>query len=173
MPKTPSQTFHNTPQDKFMLLLVCGQAQMENDNKSIDVIRGLKTKALGGERSGPAPLGYMNVCDVKGHKSIVPDPERFPIVRKMWDLILTGEKSVAEIMRIANDDLGLRTPKRKNGSGVKKITKSLAYYIFTRTFYYGEFEFPTGSGNIYPGNHTPMITREEFDIQADLLKRAQ
>lgn len=169
--KTPSQTFRNTPQDKFMLMLFCSQGKLENDNKGIDVIRGLKTKAIGGERPGPAPLGYMNISDAKGRKSIVPDPERFPIIRKMWDLFLTGEHSIAEIVHIANGKLGLRTPKRKNGSGRKKITKSLAYYIFTRTFYYGEFEFPVNSGNIYPGNHTPMITREEFERVQVLLGR--
>ena len=145
--------------------------KQENDSKGVDVVRGLKDKAIRGERSGPAPLGYMNVSDAKGKKSIVPDPERFPIVRQLWDLMLTGGYSVAKIVDIASDDLGLRTPKRKNGSGVKKITKSLVYYILTRTYYYGEFEFPAKSGNIYVGTHTPMITREEYDLVQVLLGR--
>ncbi len=169
--RTPSQSFRNTPQDKFMLALFCMQGKLENDNKGVDVVRGLKNKAIGGGRSGPAPLGYINVCDEKGKKSIVPDPERFPIIRKMWTLMLTGDHSVAEIMRIVNDDMGLRTPKRKNGSGAKKLTKSLAYYILVRPFYCGEFEFPLGSNNHYKGTHVPMITREEFDRVQILLGR--
>ena len=169
--RTPSQTFRNTPQDKFMLALFCIQGKLENDTKGVDVVRGLKNKAVDGGRSGPAPLGYMNVCDEKGKKSIVPDPERFPIIRKIWDLMLTGNHSVAKIVDIASDELGLRTPKRKNGSGVKKITKSLAYYILTRTYYYGEFEFPVNSGNIYKGTHVPLITREEYDRVQVLLGR--
>lgn len=169
--RTPQQVFRNTPNDKFLLTLFCGQGKQENDSKGVDVVRGLKDKAIRGERSGPAPLGYMNVSDAKGKKSIVPDPERFPIVRQLWDLMLTGGYSVAKIVDIASDDLGLRTPKRKNGSGVKKITKSLVYYILTRTYYYGEFEFPAKSGNIYVGTHTPMITREEYDLVQVLLGR--
>ncbi len=169
--RTPSQVFRNTPNDKFLLTLFCGQGKQENDSKGVDVVRGLKDKAIRGERSGPAPLGYMNVSDAKGNKSIVPDPERFPIIRQLWNLMLTGNHSIAEIVRIVSDDLGLRTPKRKNGSGIKKITKSLVYYILTRTYYYGEFEFPAGSGNIYAGTHIPMITREEFDRVQVLLGR--
>jgi DNA invertase Pin-like site-specific DNA recombinase len=169
--RTPSQSFRNTPQDKFMLALFCMQGKLENDNKGVDVVRGLKNKAIGGGRSGPAPLGYKNFTNERGQKSIVPDPERFHIIRKMWTLMLTGDHSVAEIMRIVNDDMGLRTPKRKNGSGAKKLTKSLAYYILVRPFYCGEFEFPLGSNNHYKGTHVPMITREEFDRVQILLGR--
>jgi DNA invertase Pin-like site-specific DNA recombinase len=169
--RTPGQVFTNTPNDKFQLALYCSIAKQENDSKGVDVVRGLKEKAIGGGRSGPAPLGYINVCDEKGKKSIVPDPERFPIIRKMWTLMLTGNYSVSKIMEVINDDIGLRTPIRKNGSGNKKITKGLAYYILNRPFYYGEFEFPLGSGNHYKGNHVPMITREEFDRVQVLLGR--
>ena len=169
--RTPSQVFRNTPNDKFLLTLFCGQGKQENDSKGVDVVRGLKEKAIGGGRSGPAPLGYKNYTDEKGRKSIIPDPERFPIVRQIWDLFLTGGRSVAEIVEIASNDLGLRTPKRKNGSGGKKITKSLVYYILTRSYYYGEFEFPAGSGNVYQGTHVPLITREEFDRVQLLLGR--
>ena len=169
--RTPSQTFRNTPQDKFMLALFCIQGKLENDTKGVDVVRGLKNKAVDGGRSGPAPLGYKNFTNEKGQKSIIPDPERFHIIRKMWALMLTGNYSVAKIMDIVNDDMGLRTPKRKNGSGGKKLTKSLTYYILVRPFYCGEFEFPIGSNNHYKGTHIPMITREEFDRVQILLGR--
>ena len=169
--RTPSQSFRNTPQDKFMLALFCMQGKLENDNKGVDVVRGLKNKAIGGGRSGPAPMGYKNFTNERGQKSIIPDPERFHIIRKMWALMLTGNYSVAKIMDIVNDDMGLRTPKRKNGSGGKKLTKSLTYYILVRPFYCGEFEFPLGSNNHYKGTHIPMITREEFDRVQILLGR--
>jgi hypothetical protein len=37
------------------------------------------------------------------------------------------------------------------------------YLIFRNPFYYGEFEYPVGSGNWYAGKHTPIITKELFD----------
>ena len=45
------------------------------------------------------------------------------------------------------------------------------YRILTNTFYYGENEFPIGSGNIYTGNHKPMITKDEYNKIQFLLGR--
>jgi DNA invertase Pin-like site-specific DNA recombinase len=42
--RTPSQSFKNTPGDKFLLTLFCSQAKLENDNKGVDVKRGLRAK---------------------------------------------------------------------------------------------------------------------------------
>lgn len=44
---TPSQTFRNTPIDKFMFSLMCNQAKMENDKKGVDVTRGLEKSKNG------------------------------------------------------------------------------------------------------------------------------
>jgi hypothetical protein len=35
--------------------------------------------------------------------------------------------------------------------------------MFTQPFYYGEFEYPQGSGQFYQGKHEPMITEAEYD----------
>ncbi len=169
--RTPGQVFLNTPNDKFQLALYCGIAKQENDSKGVDVKRGLKEKAINGGKSGAATMGYKNYTDPNGSKSVIPDPDRFPIVRKMWDHMLTGQYSVADIVDLANDQWGFRSPIRKSGKGGKKITKSLVYYIFTRSFYYGEFEFPMGSKKIYQGNHKTMVTREEFNRVQVLLGR--
>jgi len=49
-------------------------------------------------------------------------------------------------------------------SGKKSCaTKSFGYLLLRNTFYYGEFEFPVGSGNWYQGKHVPIITKELFD----------
>ena len=59
--RTPGQVFLNTPNDKFQLALYCSIAKQENDSRGVDVVRGLKEKAINGERSGPAPMGYINL----------------------------------------------------------------------------------------------------------------
>jgi DNA invertase Pin-like site-specific DNA recombinase/predicted metal-binding protein len=163
---TPSQVFRNTPNDKFLLNLLCSQAKLENDNKGINVKRGLKAKAERGIYPAPAPLGYLNDRYAeRGNKTIKPDPERFALVRKLFDLLLTGTYTVMQIRKIANDEWGFRTP---NG---KQLGRSNLYYIFSRPFYYGLFEYPVGSGNWYKGIHQPMITAEEYDRAQILLGR--
>ena len=161
---TPAQTFRNTPMDKFMFMLSCTQAKMENDKKGIDVKRGLETAASRGILPTFAPIGYINDPFLpKGQKKISDDPDRFEIVKKMWQMMLTGTYSPLKIREIATNDWGLRT---KNG---KKLARSGIYWIFRNSFYCGEFEYPKGSGQWRQGTHNPMITPEEFDMVQALL----
>ncbi len=42
--RTHGQRFTNNPNEKFLFMILGSQAKLENDNKSINVKRGLKTK---------------------------------------------------------------------------------------------------------------------------------
>ncbi len=42
--RTFSQKFTNSPSEKFMLMILCSTAKLENDNKSENVKRGLRTR---------------------------------------------------------------------------------------------------------------------------------
>jgi len=42
--QTFGQTFSNSPNEKFLLMILCSQAKLENDNKSINVKRGLRAR---------------------------------------------------------------------------------------------------------------------------------
>ena len=164
--KTPSQTFRNTPNDKFLLNLFCSQAKLENDNKGVDVKRGLKGKAEMGWYPTFATLGYKhNLFKKKGEKEIIRDPERFNLVKKMFDLMLTGNYTPPQILEIATNKWGL------TNRASKKIARSTIYRIFTDPFYYGRFEYPKGSGNWYQGNHDSLITETEYDRIQTLLGR--
>jgi site-specific DNA recombinase len=163
---TPGQTYRNTPMDKFMFMLACTQAKMENDKKGIDVTRGLEKKARMGIFPGPAPFGYKNnKYAEKGNKTIESDTERLPLIRKMVELMLTGVYSPLEIREIATNEWGFRTPEGK------KVGRSTIYRFFTNTFYYGKYEYPLGSGKWYEGTHETVMTEEEYDKIQVLLGR--
>ena len=163
---TPSQVFRNTPNDKFLFSLLCSQAKLENDNRGIDVKRGLYKRVRMGVYPAPAPLGYMNdKYAERGNKTILPDPERFDVVRKMFDLMLTGTHTVLQILRIVNEEWKFKT---KQGT---KLGRSSIYSLFSRPFYYGMFEYPIGSGNWIRGIHKPIVTEEEYDKIQILLGR--
>src|SRR3989344_7364782 len=155
--KFATYTFeNNSPEGIWMLQMALSQSQYESAKKGRDVKRGLEQKAKMGNYPVHAPLGYINdKHGEKGCKTIHTDPERFDIVRKMFDLMLTGKHSPPRILEMATKEWGFRSP---NG---KKISRSNIYLIFTRPFYYGEFEYPVGSGNWHKGIHEPMITRQE------------
>lgn len=43
--RTHGQTFTNSPNEKFLLMILGSQAKLENDNRGLNVIRGLHNKA--------------------------------------------------------------------------------------------------------------------------------
>jgi site-specific DNA recombinase len=81
--RTYGQSFINSPNEKFLLMILCSQAKLENDNKSINVKRGLRAKVEMGLWPSVAPTGYLNEkrMDRKGYVLI--DPDRGHIVKKM------------------------------------------------------------------------------------------
>ena len=42
--RTFSQMFSNNPNEKFLLMILCSQAKLENDQKGINVKRGIRAK---------------------------------------------------------------------------------------------------------------------------------
>jgi hypothetical protein len=60
------------------------QAKLENDNRGLNVKRGLKNKCEIGIRPGMAPVGYLNVLKLNRISTVAIDPERGPVVREMF-----------------------------------------------------------------------------------------
>ncbi|MCR4334450.1 MAG: recombinase family protein [Patescibacteria group bacterium] len=126
--------------------------------------RGMEGKADRGWLPSRAPLGYLN--DKLEH-TIIEDKERFHLVRKMWNIMLTGNYTPPQIREIANKEWGFRTPKTKRDGGVE-IASSVIYKLFTNIFYTGMFMW---AGRVYKGNHKSMITLEEYDRVQIILGR--
>lgn len=144
-----------------------GTSTQYSRDLSKHVKRGLRAQAEKGYRPNMAPIGYKNSKRrEKGKEEILMDEIRFPIVRKIFDLMLSGAYNVPQLWEIANNQLGLRM--RYGNRPEKYVTRSNLYKILTNPFYYGEFEY---AGQWYPGNHTPMITRDEYDKIQHLLGR--
>lgn len=168
---TPTQSFSRGADNMLLMYMEFGVAHKFIEDLSRNVIRGLRAKAEQGWRPSGAALGYLNNSfKEKGAKDISIDPERFPLVRRMWELLLTGCYTVPQIVDIANNEWGFRTRPMKKIGG-KPIVQSTLYEVFTDPFYYGWFEYPRGSGSWYQGRHTPMITEEEYDKAQVILGR--
>ena len=146
--------------DSLLMHVELGMANQFIIDLSINVKRGLKTKAQMGWLPSGAKPGYMNDKYAnKGLKTIMTDPIRFPIIKKAWELLLTGAWSPPKIQRYINTEMGYRSP--ENGrQGGKPMCRSQIYRVFQDTFYYGEFEY---AGVVYRGKHEPMISKQEYD----------
>ena len=58
--RTYGQKFSNNPNEKFLLMILGSQAKLENDNRGVNVKRGLRTRVEMGLWPTIAPLGYLN-----------------------------------------------------------------------------------------------------------------
>lgn len=156
--RTYGQQFRNSPNEKFLLMILCSQAKLENDNKSINVRRGLRTRCEMGLRPGQPPVGYLNERHMDRKCQAIIDPERGPIIAKMFEKVAYEKWSGRKIFNWLKFDLNF-----KSITGNKGLTLSNIYLILQNPYYYGVFEYPLKSGNWYTGKHTPLITKELFD----------
>lgn len=165
--RTYGQRFMNSPNDKFMLMILCSQAKLENDNRGINVKRGLRTRAEMGLWAGTAPLGYLNQNRMDKKCQVIPDPLRAPVIKKMFEKVAYEQYSGRKLYNWLKFELNFYT------RGNKPLTLSGIYRILESPFYYGVFERPQGSGNWYQGKHEPLITQELFEKVRAQLKRDQ
>lgn len=157
-------TFENNSQGKFMLSIVFGYSKYYVDSLSENIRRGIRTKTENGWLSGLAPIGYLND---RATRTIIPDPERFALVKNLWRLMLTGTYSPRQLMEIANHKWGLRTLKRKRRGG-RPLSLSGVYRVLTNPFFAGVLE---RQGKTYLGKHPPMVTIDEFERVQEILGR--
>jgi DNA invertase Pin-like site-specific DNA recombinase len=168
---TQAQSYTREDDNIILMYIEFGMAQKYVDDLSKNVKRGLKTKIENGWYPGIAPLGYLNHTNkLTGENTLIKDPERFPLIRRMWDLMLTGLYSPPKILELASREWGLRTRQMRK-KGAKPLCRSAVYKIFNKPFYFGSFEYPQGSGMFYRGKHESMITEAEFDRVQMLLGR--
>ena len=156
--RTYGQHFHNSPNEKFLLMILCSQAKLENDNKSINVKRGLKTRVEMGLWPAPAPTGYLKEKRMDRKCETLVDPLRAPVIKQMFEKVAYEKWSGRKVYNWLKFDLNFKT-----AGGNKNLSLGNVFRILENHFYYGIFEYPTKSGNWYTGKHEPIITKELYD----------
>jgi len=151
------------PTDNVLMMAVeLGMANQFIRDLSENTKRGLRAKVEQGWYPGVAKPGYLNEWHRdKGERTTPKDPVRFPLLKRAFLLVLAGVHSPSQVLGKLNNEWGFRTPKRKKLGG-RPLARSTFYHILADPFYYGQFEYPQGSGHWYQGKHEPMITENEF-----------
>lgn len=151
------------PTDNVLMMSVeFGMANQFIRDLSSNTKRGMHSKAQKGMFPSRAPLGYLNdKFQIKGEKKIIVDPVKFPLVRKLWDMLLEKKCTINTIHTFAIDEL------RLTGITGRPLPRSVIYNIFTNPFYYGDFSW---AKKYWKGTHTPMVTKGEFDEAQLILK---
>lgn len=163
--RTFGQQFMNSPNEKFLLMILCSQAKLENDNKSVNVKRGLRTRVEMGLWPGVAPTGYLNQKLMDKKCQVIIDPERGHVIKKIFEKVAYEKWSGRKVYNWLRFDLNFKT-----ATGKKHLSLGNLYRTLSNTFYYGIFEYPRNSGNWYTGKHEPLITKELYDLVQEQVK---
>jgi DNA invertase Pin-like site-specific DNA recombinase len=148
-----------TPEESSLYLSVEGAMSTQySRDLSKNVKRGMQSKVDKGWPPHLARIGYLN--DPATH-TILKDPDRFYLLRKLWELKLQG-KSISDILKAADKEFCIRT---RTGA---KLSRNSLYDMFTNLFYKGYFDY---NGITYKGAHEPMVTEQEFYLVQKSFKR--
>lgn len=124
-------------------------------NSTRDNVRRSEEKMLKeGLLPGPAPIGYLNTKDENGRKTIIIDPQRGLLVKKIYEEYATGLFSMDELVK-KTKQWGL-----KNKKSGRYVTKSQLAKILQNPFYYGVMFYNKTN---YPHRYEKLISKELFD----------
>jgi site-specific DNA recombinase len=158
--RSVTEPIDESPTGKLMEAMLAGFAQFDNDVKAARVRAGLKAAVERGRWCWPAPIGYLN-ADASRGPSLVPDPERAPLVRKAFELHDAGVRG-RELLRQVHA-LGLRAKR-----GGTPLSLATLYNVLHHRAYIGIVR-PRGWTEDARGDFEPLVDVALFErVQASL-----
>lgn len=157
---TPEGTYTGSGDSKFMLAMLFGAAAKMTDDLSLAVRRGNRAVLKKGQVPGPVPLGYTKTHEFEaepGSGRVIPDPERFDLVRAIWRDMLAG-KTPMEAWQRARDGGLCSRPTAK--SLARPVSLASVYGILGTRFYTGTIRW---GDEEWQGEHAPMVTPAEYE----------
>lgn len=138
--------------EPMILAVYLGISAQELKNTKVRTNAVLKHRVENGYLIGKAPIGYLNARDKNKHGIVIPDPDKAHYIKRLFELYATGmfsfEKAGKELAKYGFvNSLGKPYPKKRIGD------------ILNSPVYMGKI---LHHGEIYDGNHEPIVTPELF-----------
>lgn len=128
-----------------------------------NVNRGMEYKWSNGEYQTKSPVGYLNIPKTKTTPAnIILDPERAPLVKKMFEMYATGCYSIKSLQQFAKE-MNLCSVRSKNH---KPLGRETIWNTLKNPFYYGEMKI---RGEIMPHKYEPIISKALFEQVQEVL----
>lgn len=157
---TPSHIYQDADSD-FVMAIEGAQANRFIRDLREDSERGVQRKIENRHAPLLAPVEYMNNTLMRqGEKTISPHPVYFKLLRKIFDMALSQQCSVMDLLREARK-MGIKTNRSNH-----LISRTQLYYVLKNPFYTGRFSY---RGILYQGAHQPLITDSEYNAIQDYL----
>ncbi|MBF0387966.1 MAG: recombinase family protein [Candidatus Omnitrophica bacterium] len=157
----------NTSMGRLTLNILLSFAQFERE-----IISERTKDKMGAARKrgqwlgGKPPLGYKR--DDKAKKLVIV-PEEAELVRRIFDLYLTGHPSVEIAQILSRDGILSRPWTQKNGTarGNKRFGNTRVLFILKNHLYIGKLKY---GGQIYLGQQPAIIDEDTFNKAQEMIK---
>ena len=136
-------------QDKFMHDIHVAVAKHYSENLREEVKKGMREKAEQGIYPSRPPFGYKNNSATR---SIEVDPQRAPVLRRIFELYASGQHSLTTLRRAILRESGVQ------------ICRAYLEIILKNPFYIGRFLW---QGIEYKGTHEPLVSAGFFQRVQD------
>ena len=151
--RSATEPIDDTSTGKLMEGVLAAFAQFDNDVRSERTRAGMRAALDLGRWTFPAPLGYLNAPKGSG-KSLVPDPERAPLLREIFEEYASGRFTKQQVLaRIT--ERGLRTRR-----GLVLSPQSFGQML-RNTIYIGRIDCPEYAVSTR-GDFEPLVSEETF-----------
>jgi hypothetical protein len=145
-----------TAAGRFAANILGAMNQLSSDALSERMKDRTRASIRAGRFPWRAPIGYENIGGKTG-PNITPDEKRAPLIRRAFELMMTGLHSKAEVLRIITNE-GLTT-----ASG-KALSKQTLQAAMRNPLYAGWVTLPSDpSFEPARGLHEPIVDQETFD----------
>ena len=96
-----ARDFTNNPNEKFLLMILGSQAKLENDNRGVNVKRGMRSRCEMGLWPNFAPLGYLNQKMMDKKCQLVHGPAASARHPQMFEKVAQRKMERAEGVQLA------------------------------------------------------------------------
>ena len=151
--RSATEPIDDTSTGKLMEGVLAAFAQFDNDVRSDRTRAGMRSALELGRWTFTAPLGYLNAPKSFG-KSLVPDPERGPLIRRAFAELASGCFTKQEIIARATES-GLRSRR-----GLVLSSQSFGQ-MMRNAIYVGKIESPD-FGVSTKGDFEPLVDQATF-----------
>ena len=152
--RSATEPIDDTSTGKLMEGVLAAFAQFDNDVRSDRTRAGMRAALELGRWTFLAPLGYMNAPRAMG-KSLIPDPERGPIVRRVFQEYASGRFTKQQMLQQATR-WGLT-----NRRGQPLRSQAIGTLLRNR-LYVGVIDVPDFGLRDKRGDFEPLISDEIF-----------
>jgi site-specific DNA recombinase len=149
-----AQPIDDSATGQLMDGILAAFSEFDNNLRRDRTLTGMKAAAEKGRWTFPTPLGYRKAFKADGTKTIEPDPEVAPLIRKAFELGASGLHELVDIF----DEMRVRGLRGRRGS---VISKTMLHKILHNPIYYGGVRVQTWDLDTQ-GDFEPLIDEDTF-----------